>query len=179
MSLNIPYPSLVFVPLDVLTAEELNNLMSNITYIANEFPLSAANLAANSVTKAKIAPSAVGSSNIDWPTMYVKTAQDTSQISISPSAKVLVSVSIADLPVGAKVLVLGQSRGTGDATSSDFTLRINDGLENTVSGIWWKSLHVSAIVERTSSVNKVDLKAISNTTGYAATNSQLIVIRVA
>lgn len=44
MSVTLPYPSIVFVPLDVLTAEELNQLNANTQYIANQFPLSAANI---------------------------------------------------------------------------------------------------------------------------------------
>jgi hypothetical protein len=33
-----------FVPLDVLTAEEMNHIVSNYTYIANQFPISGANI---------------------------------------------------------------------------------------------------------------------------------------
>lgn len=44
MSLTLPYPSIVFVPLDVLTAEELNQLNANTQAIANLFPLAASNI---------------------------------------------------------------------------------------------------------------------------------------
>lgn len=44
MSLSLPYPSLDFVPLDVLTAEELNQMVANYTYISNQFPIAQSNL---------------------------------------------------------------------------------------------------------------------------------------
>lgn len=45
MALALPYPSLDFVPLDVLTAEEMNQIVANYTYIANQFPITMTNLA--------------------------------------------------------------------------------------------------------------------------------------
>lgn len=59
MAATLPYPSIVFVPLDVLTAEELNQMAQNITALANMFP----------ITSADIGNAAVKSSNIDWTTM--------------------------------------------------------------------------------------------------------------
>lgn len=44
MALTLPYPSLVFVPLDVLTADQLNEIVSNYEYIANQFPIAASNV---------------------------------------------------------------------------------------------------------------------------------------
>lgn len=44
MALTLPYPSLTFVPLDVLTAEEMNEIVANYTYIANQFPVTGSNL---------------------------------------------------------------------------------------------------------------------------------------
>lgn len=44
MALTLPYPSLVFVPLDILTAEEQNEIVANYTYIANQFPIQTANM---------------------------------------------------------------------------------------------------------------------------------------
>lgn len=65
MALTLPYPSMNFVPLDILTAAEQNQLVANIEYIANQFP----------ITSANIGSQAVKSSNIDWST-YVYTAGD-------------------------------------------------------------------------------------------------------
>lgn len=38
MALTLPYPNLSFVPLDILTAEEMNEIVANYSYIANQFP---------------------------------------------------------------------------------------------------------------------------------------------
>lgn len=60
MALTLPYPSLVFVPLDILTADQMNEIVANYEYIANQFP--------------------IGASNIDFSTLsgnYSETEQDT------------------------------------------------------------------------------------------------------
>ena len=44
MALTLPYPSMNFVPLDVLTAAEQNQLVANIEYIANQFPITSSNI---------------------------------------------------------------------------------------------------------------------------------------
>lgn len=53
MALTLPYPSMSFVPLDVLTAEEMNHIVSNYTYIANQFPIATDNIANGAITPAK------------------------------------------------------------------------------------------------------------------------------
>lgn len=63
----LPLPNdLVFVPLDVLTAEELNQLMANVSYIAVQFPLNAANIANGAIGSAQLATAAVKQANIDY-----------------------------------------------------------------------------------------------------------------
>lgn len=44
MAVTLPYPDMDFVPLDILTAAEQNQLVANIEYLAGVFPLSAANI---------------------------------------------------------------------------------------------------------------------------------------
>ena len=53
MALTLPYPSMSFVPLDVLTAEEMNHIVSNYTYIANQFPIATNNIADGAITPKK------------------------------------------------------------------------------------------------------------------------------
>lgn len=65
MALTLPYPSLSFVPLDVLTAEEMNEIVANYTYIANQFPIGTSNIASNAVTYGKI----------DWSTFQPSTTE--------------------------------------------------------------------------------------------------------
>lgn len=59
MSLTLPYPDLDFVPLDVLTAEEMNQVVSNYTYISDQFPLTSDNIGQGAIT----------SQNIDFTTL--------------------------------------------------------------------------------------------------------------
>lgn len=71
MALTLPYPNMDFVPLDILTASELDQMVANIEYIASGsvFPLATANIANNAITTAKIANNAVTSSKIDFTTL--------------------------------------------------------------------------------------------------------------
>lgn len=88
MTPSLPYPNITFVPLDVLTAEELNQMAANTDAIASVFPIKSANIASNAVTTAKIdagavtgakiASAAVGTGKIDWSSMP---NQDSSTVS--------------------------------------------------------------------------------------------------
>ena len=64
MALTLPYPDMVFVPLDILTAEEQNQLVGNIEFLANQFPLAASNIANGAVTADKIDWSTISSSQL-------------------------------------------------------------------------------------------------------------------
>lgn len=72
MSLALPYPSMVFVPLDVLTADEMNHIVSNYEYIASQFPITSDNI--DSTTLLRI------------PTQYVILCNSTNGIKISFSS---------------------------------------------------------------------------------------------
>lgn len=63
MALALPYPDMDFVPLDILLASELNQMVANIEFLASDdvFPVDTAN----------IADSAVTASKIDWTTTDV------------------------------------------------------------------------------------------------------------
>lgn len=79
MALSLPYPSLTFVPLDILTAEEMNQIVANYEFISNQFPIGTGNinngaitsdkLGAGAVTAGKIGTKAVKDENIDWTSM--------------------------------------------------------------------------------------------------------------
>ena len=66
MALTLPYPDMVFVPLDILTAEEQNQLVGNIEFLANQFPLAASNIANGAIGSAQLAAGAVKSQNVDY-----------------------------------------------------------------------------------------------------------------
>lgn len=59
MALVLPYPNMDFVPLDILTAAEMNELVANIEYISTQFPVATANIADTSITTGKIADSSI------------------------------------------------------------------------------------------------------------------------
>lgn len=50
MALVLPYPDLDFVPLDILTAEEMNQIVANYTHIANQFPITSQNIDWTTIT---------------------------------------------------------------------------------------------------------------------------------
>jgi len=93
-TLTLPYPSLVFVPLDKLTAEEMNQIVANYEAIAAAFPIGVDNigagavgtsqLASSAVTSTKIASAAVTRAKIAWSTV---TASDIGVI--APSSTTL------------------------------------------------------------------------------------------
>lgn len=49
MTAPLPNPSIVFVPLDILTADELNQICQNVSYLAGLFPIQSANIAAGAI----------------------------------------------------------------------------------------------------------------------------------
>lgn len=65
---TLPYPSLDFVPLDILTAEEMNQIVANYTAI-NNATIGTNQLANNSITTPKLANKAVTSDKVDWTTL--------------------------------------------------------------------------------------------------------------
>lgn len=65
---TLPYPSLDFVPLDILTAEEMNQIVANYTAI-NNATIGTGQLANNSITTPKLANKAVTSDKVDWTTL--------------------------------------------------------------------------------------------------------------
>lgn len=110
MALTLPYPSLSFVPLDVLTAEEMNEIVANYTYIANQFPIDTTNIASNAVTDAKIG----------WSTMPYQEVILTSDVTIpsgTPGQNWKTWVELGVTSTG-KFCVSTFGRFTGNASSS-------------------------------------------------------------
>lgn len=81
MAIALPYPSLVFVPLDKLTAEEMNQIVANYTAIAN-------NAAKASFFTAD---------NTDY-----REFNSSGPVSIQP-------LDVSTIPVGAKFMAMGQA----------------------------------------------------------------------
>lgn len=68
---TLPYPSLDFVPLDILTAEEMNQIVANYTAI-NNATIGTNQLANSSITTPKLANKAVTSDKVDFTTLLPK-----------------------------------------------------------------------------------------------------------
>lgn len=62
--MSLPYPSMTFVPLDVLTADEMNQLVANIESLAD-----GSGLDAGAIGTSAIANAAITSQKIDWTTI--------------------------------------------------------------------------------------------------------------
>jgi hypothetical protein len=78
MALTLPYPDLDFVPLDILTAEEMNEIVANYTFIASQFP--------------------IGAGALDFPNLYLEAEQPASIISVPAGATV--DIQTLTLPAG-------------------------------------------------------------------------------
>lgn len=50
----LPYPSMSFVPLDILTAEEMNQMVANDQYLDSKFPIQTSDLGNGSITVDKV-----------------------------------------------------------------------------------------------------------------------------
>lgn len=50
----LPYPSMSFVPLDILTAEEMNHMVANDQYVGAKFPIQTSDLGDASITVDKV-----------------------------------------------------------------------------------------------------------------------------
>lgn len=98
MSLALPYPSMVFVPLDVLTADEMNHIVANYEFIANQFPIT--------------------SDNIDWTTIKgnidISEYVNTSVIRNINRARIMTSGGIATLSLNLRVRAIP---GNPDSTT--------------------------------------------------------------
>lgn len=73
---TLPYPNMDFVPLDVLTADELDQIVANIDAI-NNASIPTESIANSAITTAKLADDSVTSDKIDWATLPCITIKGT------------------------------------------------------------------------------------------------------
>ena len=174
MAITLPYPSLVFVPLDKLTAEEMNQIVANYTAISNAFPLasnqiadgsiSTAKLAALSVTSGKIANSSVGSSQINWSDLAPKVGyyEPKESESVSTTWKTLLSLNVGSYPVGTKFIAMACLSANAQAYSGDLSLKTSYGSEESTvysSGEYSHSLSIFRPFTVTAGNTLVNLQA--------------------
>lgn len=88
---TLPYPSLDFVPLDILTAEEMNQIVANYTAI-NNATIGTNQLADNSITTQKLANKAVTSDKVDWATLTYF-AQNSSDVNVGTGETTVITIN--------------------------------------------------------------------------------------
>lgn len=156
---TLPYPSLDFVPLDILTAEEMNQIVANYTAI-NNATIGTNQLADSSITTSKLANKAVTSDKVDWTTLSHVSNVGSSVIDVTQTVTTLCEVTIPETGVYyASATVDPNTLGT-NVGNANVSLALNDkdiaGSQvyfNQASGQWFiGGCSVSAIV----SCNKGD-----------------------
>lgn len=148
MAITLPYPDLVFVPLDKLTAEEMNEIVANYTYIANE----------------------AGKSTFVEHTGTSHAITGTAQTAFD-------SMDITQIPNGAKFLAMARIScyGTGANVYFDVSMRYNNqqtGIE-TVTSTATRSIVMFGGFTKTSGANAIELTG-SVISGSATAGSNYI-----
>ena len=95
MALTLPYPDMNFVPLDVLTAAEQNQLVANIEYIADQFPITSDN-----IDFTTLLPSIVFGNNKAFPTAASDTPIYGDEITVPVNGRYFAYVSAATAATG-------------------------------------------------------------------------------
>lgn len=164
MALTLPNPSMNFVPLDVLTAEELNQFVENIDFLANQFPLTAANIESGAITSTKIAAGAVRSSELAYKAVGISEidlsstgplfASNDNNTTISSNWTRVLSLDVSRIPQGTNFLVVASlGVNTQVGSNTDITLAI-EYPTSTYAGshfqtaIYWQTVETRARLTR-------------------------------
>lgn len=171
-TVSLPYPNLVFAPLDKLTAEEMNQIVANYTAIANAFPLNADQIATGAITSAKLANGSVGMDAINWSAFPMKITFDNVGFALSTNWQVVTSINVSDFPTGSHMLVFGQSQfsNDGEETGVDMQLAYGGFTSNVYNDVfkWSTSNTVSWIFEKTATVSTINLQNKKNSNASAS-----------
>lgn len=183
MALSLPY-NIVFVPLDVLTAEELNNLMSDINYISNQFPLSATNIGSGAIGATQLASSAVTAAKFSYgDVLRAKYASSSSTMTLATSLQTLMTVDISAFPTGSEILALGVATFNGSSSEAGVNLKFVSGTQESLASnqvtTWGKNLSVLWQFTKLSSQTSIQMRAAKdNTTAVQFTYGAMSVLRV-
>lgn len=134
---NLPNPGMVFNPFDILTAEEMNELVENIEDLATGSGIGDGALDTNTYKDASVTPNKLG---LGQDAAHVATGQSTSstsfadlatttdQVTVNIGSKGVALVSIASTMFGAPNLCVGFaiSGATTVAASEDMSVLINN-----------------------------------------------------
>lgn len=183
MALSLPY-DLTFAPLDVLTAEEMNEIVQNYTTIAQAFPIDTENILGGSITNAKIADQAITSSKLNYSSVFQNITQShTLNTNVSQSYATVDTINIAAMPVGAiffAILKMSFS-GTGTDTGVFTRLRYGSvyGSVGQCTNPWGRSLDSWGIFTK-NTTNQMYVEATKdNSTEVIAVSDQFAAFRIA
>ena len=127
---TLPYPNMDFVPLDVLTANELDQIVANIEAV-NNAQITSAQLSNGSVSTAKIADSAVSADKIDWASLGAKYNQVASQIEIGTTTTTMLTLA---LTAGTWLLIGTANFNHANTDVGDCYIGFNNADANTAIG---------------------------------------------
>lgn len=146
MSLSLPYQSIVFVPLDVLTAEELNEMVQNTNFISDQFPINSQNINIASTEKNVID---LGSRKLMWGEYTQTWAAGTSyNIQITMPEDMLnadYSVLVTPYGVGSSINNIESFNFAvkdGSRTTATFEVGVYNAVQQTVSTLGFKWLAI-------------------------------------
>lgn len=125
MALTLPH-DLVFTPLDVLTAEEMNNLMDDLNFISQQFPLASTNISAGAVGSAQLAANSVTPAKINYSgTFYNGELSGLDKFTAAAWSEKQINSTSISLTSG-RYLFLASSAfvGAGAAGDSEFILQL-------------------------------------------------------
>lgn len=182
MALALPY-DLVFAPLDVLTAEEMNEIVQNYTTIAEQFPLTATNIADGSISTDKLANYAVTSEKLNYGSIYKTISTGTGlSASVGTSYSQIASLSISAMPQGAQFFAIAKVTFTGSSTETGVFTRLaygsNYGSVGQSTTAWGRALDTWGTFTKMSS-NNIAIQAMKdNNTTVNATDVELIAFRI-
>lgn len=111
---TLPYPNMDFVPLDVLTADELDQIVANIDAI-NNASIPTDSIANSAITTAKLADDSVTSDKIDWTALSVY-GRATNTVALTTANQNVLSVSLANFSESdvLQVTVTATASGTNE-----------------------------------------------------------------
>lgn len=153
---TLPYPNMDFVPLDILTANELDQIVANIDAV-NNAQITSAQMSNNAVTSAKIADGAVSFDKIDWTTFGRQHTTSSTSVTIGTSATTMESFSLT----AGTWLLIGTSdfnhnnSSTGDSYLGFWNTTTNNSIGNMFyfnevdNGTWFNTITVHEVVTLT------------------------------
>lgn len=182
MALSLPN-NISFVPLDVLTAEELNQVIQNIDFIAEQFPIAASSIGSGAIGTNQLANGAVTSDKISYSSVF-KAIYGGSSVSqaLTTSYSDVASSTVSSMPIGASFFAIAKVGFTGSDTVTSVSTRLrygsNYGSVGASTTAWGRNLDTWGLFTKTST-NSVYIQAMKdNSSSVNVTNYEFLAFRV-